>query len=177
MAQVKTIERPLRVGIFGNVCDADRAVENLLASGFTHRDITVVCSNDAVERHFQDFRKQEPAGTYTPATAIGGGAIGAALGGLAAVAGGIATGGIGLLATAGIAAWAGGVAGGLVGAMMSRGVEKELANYYQQAVVDGDILVAVEADEESSDSPRRDLARAAQVLAESGAKPLKLPEG
>jgi hypothetical protein len=96
---------------------------------------------------------------------------------LAAVAGGLATGGIGLLATAGIAAWAGGVAGGLVGAMMSRGVERELANFYQQAVIDGDILVAVEVNEDSSATPRRDLARASQILAEAGAKPLKLREG
>jgi hypothetical protein len=177
MAVTKSIERPLRVGVFGNVADAERAVVNLLQAGFTKRDISVVCSDEAVERHFKDFRKQEPAGTYTPITAVGGGAIGAALGGLAVVAGGLATGGIGLLATAGIAAWAGGVAGGLVGAMMSRGVEKELANYYQQAVIDGDILVAVEVDEEASASPNRDLARASQILADAGAKPLKLPEG
>jgi hypothetical protein len=99
------------------------------------------------------------------------------LGGLAAVAGGIATGGIGLVATAGIAAWAGGVFGGLVGAMMSRGVEKELADYYQQAVIEGDLLVAVEVDEDSSATPRRDLAAASQVLSAAGAKPLKLREG
>jgi hypothetical protein len=177
MAQASTIERPLRVGVFGTVAEADRAVEDLLKAGFTKDAITVVCSNEAVERHFKDFRKQEPAGTYTPATAVGGGAIGATLGGLAAVVGGIATGGIGLLATAGIAAWAGGVAGGLVGAMMSRGVEKELANYYQQAVTDGDILVAVDAHPDSVAVPGRDLARASQILSEAGAKPLKLPEG
>jgi hypothetical protein len=167
----------LRVGVFGSVAGADRAVEKLLAAGFTTEDISVVCSDDAIERHFGAFHKQEPAGTFTPATAVGGGVIGATLGGLAAVAGGIATGGIGLLATAGIAAWAGGVAGGLVGAMMSRGVEKELADYYQQAVIDGDILVAVEADEDSSDTPRRDLACASQIFAEAGAKPLPLREG
>ena len=73
-----------------------------------------------------------------------------------------------------ITAWAGGVAGGLVGAMMTRGVEKEIANFYQQAVVDGQILVA--ADDNRPDN-ERSLARAARVLAESGAKPLPLPEG
>ncbi|MEX2142655.1 MAG: general stress protein [Pirellulales bacterium] len=177
MAQPPTIERPLRVGVFGTVAEADRAVENLIGAGFTKDDITVVCSDAAVERHFQEFQKQEPAGTFTPAAAASGGAIGAVLGGLAAVAGGVATGGIGLVATAGIAAWAGGIFGGLVGAMMSRGVEKELANYYQQAVIDGDILVAVEVDEDSSATPRRDLACASQALAEAGAKPLKLREG
>lgn len=165
-------ERPLRVAVFGRVEEADRAVAGLLAAGFTKDDITVVCSNEAIERHFQQYRKQEPAGTYTTASAMGGGAIGAALGGLTAVAGGIATGGVGLLATAGIATWAGGVVGGLVGAMMTRGVEKELANYYQQAVIDGDILVAVE-----SKDNRPDIETASEVLSEAGAKPLRLPEG
>jgi hypothetical protein len=172
-----TIERPLRAGVFGTAAEAEQAVRGLLDAGFSKDQITVVCSDQAVERHFKDFHNQDPAGTHTPATAVTGGAIGAVLGGLAAVAGGVATGGIGLIATAGIAAWAGGVAGGLVGAMASRGVEKELANYYQQAVVDGDILVAVEVDEDDSHTPRCDLARASQVLNEAGAKPLKLREG
>jgi hypothetical protein len=176
MAQ-PTIERPLRLGVFGTVAEADRAVDQLLTAGFTKQQISVVCSDKSVERHFKEFHKQDPAGTNTPATAVTGGAIGATLGGLAVVAGGLATGGIGLLATAGIAAWAGGVAGGLVGAMASRGVEKELADYYQQAVIDGDILVAVQIDEDSSGTPGRDLAKASQVLAEAGAKPLPLREG
>ncbi len=172
MAQT-TAPRPLRAGVFAAVTAAETAVSNLLAAGFTKDEITVVCSDAAVERHFKAFHKQDPAGTHAPAAALGGGVIGATLGGLAAVAGGIATGGIGLLATAGIATWAGGIFGGLVGAMMSRGVEKELANFYQQAVVDGDILVAVDL----LDDSRERLELASRILCDAGAKPLKLPEG
>jgi hypothetical protein len=67
-----------------------------------------------------------------------------------------------------------GVAGGLVGAMMTRGVEKELANYYQQAVLDGMILVAVD-----STIPDREqqLTTAAHIFLSAGAKPIELPEG
>jgi hypothetical protein len=166
-------QRPLRAGVFADLAAADTAVRRLLEAGFSKDEITVVCSDVAVERHFKAFHKQDPAGTHTPSAALGGGAIGATLGGLAAVAGGIATGGIGLLATAGIATWAGGIVGGLVGAMMSRGVEKELANYYQQAVIDGDILIAVDP---RDDSPAR-LELVSRILCDSGAKPLKLPEG
>ncbi len=90
-----TTQRPLRAGVFADVTAAETAVSNLLAAGFTKDEITVVCSDAAVERHFKAFHKQDPAGTHTPAAALGGGVIGAALGGLAAVAGGIATGGIG----------------------------------------------------------------------------------
>jgi hypothetical protein len=53
-------------------------------------------------------------------------------------------------------------------------VEKEIANFYQQAVVSGRILVAVEDDRPNN---QRSLAKAAQVLREAGAKPLPLPEG
>jgi hypothetical protein len=62
----------------------------------------------------------------------------------------------------------------LVGAMMTRGVERELADYYQQAVLDGRILVAAE---HSGPHHARRLAEAALVLAEAGAQPLPLREG
>ena len=134
----------------------------------------MVCSDEAKERHFKEFEHQDPAGTYTPTATIAGGTIGAVLGGLSVVASAIATGSLALWAAGPITAWAGGVAGGLVGAMMTRGVEKELANFYQQAVVAGQILVAAE-DHDPNHSQR--LAKAAEILAESGAKPLTLPEG
>src|SRR6185369_13000572 len=100
---------------------------------------------------------------------IAGGTIGAIVGGLAVLASAVATGSLALWAPGPITAWAGGVAGGLVGAMMTRGVEKELANFYQQAVIEGQILVGAEGhgpDRQSS------LATAAKILANAGAKPL-----
>jgi hypothetical protein len=62
----------------------------------------------------------------------------------------------------------------LVGAMMTRGVEKELANFYQQAVVEGRILVAADVNRQDT---RRTAAKAAEVLAAAGAQPLPLREG
>jgi hypothetical protein len=84
------------------------------------------------------------------------------------------TGGIGLLAAGGILAWSGGVVGGLVGAMMTRGVDKELANYYNQSVLEGKILVAAECHGPNSEARQ---ARAAQILADAGAEPIALTEG
>ena len=167
-------KRPLEVGIFDSVDDARRAVQGLLNAGFSREQITVVCSDETKERYFSEFEHQHPAGTFAPAATITGGTIGALVGGLTVVASALATGSLALWAAGPISAWAGGVAGGLVGAMMTRGVEKELANYYQQAVVQGQILVA--AEDHTPNRPAR-LARAAEVLAESGAKPLQLPEG
>jgi hypothetical protein len=176
MSSKSVSERPVRVGIFDTLPDADRAVDGLLQAGFTKEQLSVVCSDEAVRRHFQSLHHQDPAGSHTPAAAATGAAIGAALGGLAAIGFGVAVavGGGVLLAAGGLALTAGGVVGSLVGAMMTRGIEKEAANYYDQAVTEGRILVAVEAhgsDVEGS------LAKAETILAGAGARPLPLPEG
>jgi hypothetical protein len=162
------------VGIFDDIDAARQAVHGLLAAGFSKEQINVVCSDETKERYFREFEHQEPAGTFTPKAAIAGGTIGAVLGGLAVVVSAAATGSLALWAAGPITAWAGGIAGGLVGAMMTRGVEKEIADFYQQAVVGGRILVAAEDHRPNS---QRSLVKAAEVLAAAGAKPLKLPEG
>lgn len=172
--QTTANETPIRAGVFNSLAEADKAVDGLLSAGFTTGEITVVCSDKAVQAHFRTFEHQEPAGASAPTRAALGGAIGATLGGLATVAGVVATGGIALLATAGIAAWAGAAAGGLIGVMTSRGVEKELANYYDQSVAEGKIVVA--AEDHGVQSAAR-LAEAARVLAWAGAQPMPLREG
>jgi hypothetical protein len=174
---MKTHEIPdatFEAGVFSNVDDARRAVQGLLAAGFTRDHITVLCSDETKERYFREFEHQDPAGTHTTTAAVVGGSIGAAPGGLTVIAAAVATGSVALWAAGPITAWFGGVGGGLVGAMMTRGIEKELANYYQQAVMDGHILVA--ADDHSVDN-RTALARAAQIFADAGALPIELPEG
>ncbi|MBI3840207.1 MAG: hypothetical protein HY288_19980 [Planctomycetia bacterium] len=176
MKPITKTQCPIRVGIFEAVQQADDAVDELRAAGFTKDQVTVICSEATVQRHFEQFEHQDPAGTNTPAAALTGGACGAALGGLAAVAlaGTTSLGGIALLAAGGIALWGGGVAGGLIGAMMTRGVEKELANYYDQAVTRGKILVAVEQEDHERQAM---LDRAAEIFAKHGVHPLPLPEG
>jgi hypothetical protein len=171
----KPVQIPsLEVGVFDTVDEARQAVRGLLDVGFTKEHITVVCSDETKERYFAEFEHQEPAGTFTPTAAIAGGTIGALLGGVTVVASAIVTGSLALWAAGPITAWAGGVAGGLVGAMMTRGVEKELANFYQQSVVSGQILVGAEHHGANAAAM---LAKAAKILADSGAKPLPLPEG
>ena len=171
-ASVQT--RPIRVGVFDSVEKACRAVHNLLAAGFTKEQITVICSDKHRERLFKEFEHQDPAGTTTPEKAIAGGAIGATLGGLAAVIAAIATGGIVFLIAGGIAVLGGGAAGGVIGAMMSRGVEKELANFYDQEVEKGRLLVAAE---DESPNAAAHLLQAERILAAADAVPMKLPEG
>jgi hypothetical protein len=149
MSTVPT-ETPLRAAVFSTVPEATRVVQGLLAAGFGRERITVVCSEDTKLRYFREFEHQEPAGTYTPASAAAGGTLGALLGGAAALAGGMATGGVALVAAGGLAIWSGAIVGGLLGAMMTRGVEHELANFYDQEVAAGKILVAANTDGDAS---------------------------
>jgi hypothetical protein len=173
MNSASAVERPIEVGVFDTVAAAGRAVDELLASGFTVDQITVVCSDEAKERYFKQFEHQQPAGTHDARATITGGTIGALLAGVTIIVSAAVTGGTAILAAGPITALAGGVAGGFVGAMMTRGVEKELADFYQQAVIDGRILVAAE----DKSSSKTKLAKAAAILAAAGALPLPLPEG
>jgi hypothetical protein len=166
--------RTVEVGVFDTVGSAKQAVDRLVAARFTVDEITVVCSDETKERWFREFDHQQPAGTHAAKASLVGGAVGATLGTLAVLGSAVATGSIALWAAGPIFAWTGGVAGGLVGAMMTRGIEKELANYYQQAVIEGNILVAVD---ETPTADAKKMATAARIFAECGAKPLSLSEG
>ncbi len=166
--------RPLRVGIFSAIEKAEMAVTRLLQAGFTRDDITVVCSNRDIEAHFREFEHQEPAGFYTPRAVATGAGIGVAVG-LVVGAGLLAfTRDFGFVAMGCIAVGACAVVGGLCSAMLTRGVEKELANFYDQAAPPGSILVAAESHLEH---PEQTLKKAEYALAEAGAEPMELDEG
>jgi len=165
--------RPIRAAVFASLAAVEQAIKELLDAGFTKDEITVVCSDEAKERHFLEFEHQKPAGSRTPLAAIAGSALGASLGGVT-LAAGFATGGVTLIVIGSAGLMTGTVLGGFLGAMMTRGVEKEIANFYDQEVGEGNLLVAVECHR-----PRGELLldRAEQILSASGAKPLPLPEG
>ena len=84
-----------------------------------------------------------------------------------------ATGGVPLL-IAGAVGLAGGAAGGFVGAMVSRGNEREVTNFYDQAVRGGQVLVSVE--EQGPQASTR-LAAADEILGKSAVDTVSLPEG
>jgi hypothetical protein len=174
MATTSQLARPVRAAVFATPDAAQTAVRGLLAAGFVQKEITVVCSDETKERYFRAFEHQQQAGAHTPAAAAVGSAIGATLFGLSAVAAGAASGGVPLAIAGGWALLTGGVAGGFLGAMLTRGFEKEVANYYDQAVAGGKILVAVEAHGEQAQSR---LDGAWQILQQAGAEPVPLVEG
>jgi hypothetical protein len=163
--------RPIRVGVFDTTGQAGEAVDGLLAAGFTRDQISVICSDEVKEEFFEDFPHPKLPEERLPVAVATGATIGAAAGGLTT---------LGLVTAAGVAiaapgplllAW-GAVAGGFIGAMMTRGVTKEIADYYDQAVTHGRILVSVEDHEQGH--PK--LEAAEKIFAKAGSEPVPLEE-
>jgi hypothetical protein len=173
MSTTKT-DLPVRVGIFKTVAAADRAVRGLLEAGFAKEQLSVICSDEHKERHFRGLPHPPIPGSNTMEGIATGGVIGAAIGGLALAASAVATGGAMLLTVGPMLVAGGAIAGSFTGAMATRGFEPEVANYYDQAVRRGDILVAVEVTGAGADHR---LAEAERVFAAAGAEPVPLPEG
>lgn len=160
---------PVRAGVFATVQGADQAVAGLLAAGFTREQISVICDNKFKEQHFREFQHPPlPEESLGPAVSVGGG-VGTAIGGLAGL--GVAATGIGLFVVGPILI-TGAIVGGFIGAMTSRGVTRQTADFYDQALTKGKILVAVQASEEHPGQ----LTKAERVFREAGAEPVPLPE-
>src|SRR5690606_34717769 len=128
---------------------------------------SVVCSQKSCEREFAEYVHEHPAGSQTgdALNHAGMGALG--LGAAATLAGIFTAGGVAIMA---VGAFAGlSLAGTFASMMMTRGAEQELADYYDQAIMHGKILVAVETEDER----RQRLAD--EILAREGTPPTALP--
>jgi hypothetical protein len=137
-------------GIFTTLHDAERAVDHLLALGFSNADISVLLPDDESTRSFaHEKHTKAPEGTVTGASAGGllGGAFGllAGIGALAIPGAGpfIAAGPIlGALAGLGV----GGAVGGMVGALVGMGIPEYEARRYEGRVRDGGLLLSAHCD-------------------------------
>lgn len=163
-------DHSIQVGVFQDYFAAEQAVSALLAAGYPGESISVICPECSAPA-FPGVEKVEPAGSRAKSV-VAGGSIGGVLGGLAATAGIVATGGIPLLIVGPLVA--GAVVGGFVAAMTSRGFEPDIADVYDRALGAGQILVAVDT-ARAGEIPPREVAR--QLLAESGAETRVLPSG
>jgi len=172
--KLEAVENRMRIGVFDSVGAADTAIEELLSAGFGKSQISIICSDEAKRKHFDQLEVQNTAAKKSATGAAAGGTLGALLGGAVAVTGlTTATGGMVVIAGSLLLA-AGAVVGGLVGAMQARGTTKEAADYYDQAVTKGKILVAVE--DVGDHCPSR-LQEAERIFASAGTMPMPLPVG
>lgn len=138
----------LITGLFASRSAADNASEELLKSGFSQDDVSLLMSETTKGREFAvKHSTKAPEGAATGATI--GGVIGAIAAGLAAV-GTLAVPGLSLLAAGPVVAaltglGAGAAAGGLTGALVGLGIPEHEAKFYDEELRQGGILLGVYA--------------------------------
>ncbi|HEY4261213.1 MAG TPA: hypothetical protein VGM98_13695 [Schlesneria sp.] len=165
MASPDILQQSLRAGVYADMPSAERAVVKLLASGFEKEQVSVVCSGEARDRHFRQFDQPNHTGISLNGEVATGASIGAAVGGLAAIAFGLVSGAVPLI-IAGAAGVAGGSGmGGFMGAMMSKGVEDEFSRFYHDQLAAGNLVVV--AEDHGPDCETK-LAHASEIFTETG---------
>src|ERR1700735_4696466 len=154
-------------GIYKNSALAERAVDRILAAGFSNNDISVLLPDKQSSKEFaHEKNTKAPEGTTTGVTT--GGIVGGTLGLLAGI-GALAIPGIGPFIAAGPIMGAlaglgvGGAVGGIVGALVGLGIPEYEAKRYEGRVKDGGVLLSVHCD--TSD----EISRAKRLLESTGA--------
>jgi hypothetical protein len=137
-------------GIFTTPAQAERAVDVLLADGFSNADVSVLLpDNDSTKAFAHEKHTKAPEGTTTGVAA--GGTLGGTLGLLAGI-GALAIPGVGPFIAAGPIMGAlaglgvGGAVGGLVGALVGMGIPEFEAKRYEGRVKNGGVLLSVHCD-------------------------------
>ena len=163
-------------GIFPSRSDAEMAVNELTAAGFSNQDVSVLMADKTGTREFATEKNTKaPEGTTTGAGV--GGTVGGTIGLLAGI-GAIAIPGVGPLIAAGpiMATLAGvgigGAVGGVVGALVGMGIPEYEAKRYEGRVKDGGILVSVHCDSSEEVSRAKDILKrvGGEDVASSGEK-------
>ena len=137
------------IATFDNVPQANNAVNALFAQGFTQEEISMMVSDTTQKKHLAvETNTKAPEGAAIGSAA--GGAVGALVAGLTAVAG-IVIPGVGLAAVGPLVAalaglGAGGAVGGLTGALVGLGFTELEAKSVEEAIKNGNVVVAVTSD-------------------------------
>jgi hypothetical protein len=155
-------------GIYKNSTLAERAVDRILAAGFSNNDISVLLPDSMSSKEFaHEKNTKAPEGTTTGVTT--GGVVGGTLGLLAGI-GALAIPGVGPFIAAGPIMGAlaglgvGGAVGGLIGALVGMGIPEYEAKRYEGRVKEGGVLLSVHCD--TSD----EISRAKGLLKDTGAE-------
>jgi hypothetical protein len=155
-------------GIYRNLSELERGVDELKAANFRNEDISVLFSDNEGSKEFAHEKN-----TRAPEGATTGAATGAVLGGVfgwLVGIGALAIPGVGPFIAAGpimaalAGAGAGGAVGGLTGALVGLGIPEYEAKRYEGRIKDGGTLLSVHCD--SSDW----IKKAKSVLERTGAQ-------
>lgn len=144
----------LVTGMFTDRESAERAYTNLLARGYSDKEIHLIMSDDTRKKHFANEEHKTELGNKALEGAGTGSAIGSTVGAIAGAVAAIGTTllipGLGIVVAGPIAAalagaGAGGVTGGIIGALVGSGIPKERAVVYEKGINDGHIVMGVNA--------------------------------
>ena len=144
------------VAFFRDRVNADSAIQDLKAAGFTEDQLGVATRHEAAE---PTTRPATESGSSAVTAAASGGVLGGLVG-LLAGAGALMIPGLGPVLAGGIltstlaGAGIGAAAGGLIGALMSMGVPEEQARRLDTALRSGGTIVAVSAGYRTSEAIR-----------------------
>jgi hypothetical protein len=133
---------PIRLTVCDTADHAVEIVEQLRVAGFAQEEITVVCSQEVGERKLKPYMHQDPAGAHASDALNIAGLSALGLGAAAVVVGVLTTAGTAVMAIGAVSGLA--IGGTFASLMATRGMEKELADYFDQAISHGKILVGVE---------------------------------
>jgi hypothetical protein len=162
---------PVRAGVFSSADSAFQLIHDLRERGFGWDEISIICSDEKTAELFPVRSRRTPS-RMLERSAMGIAATGAlGLGGAAVTAALIAGPGVAVLvigAFAGVAA-----AGTFTTLMATRGFETEAADFYEQAVQDGMILVVVEVPDSLPNAEER-RHQAEVLISQAGSQPLSL---
>jgi hypothetical protein len=155
-------------GIYKDSALAERAVDRIIAAGFSNNDISVLLPDSQSSKEFaHEKNTKAPEGTATGVTT--GGVVGGTLGLLAGI-GALAIPGIGPFIAAGPIMGAlaglgvGGAVGGLIGALVGMGIPEYEAKRYEGRVKEGGVLLSVHCD------TSEEISRAKDLLKDTGAE-------
>ena len=154
---------PTVIGSFPSADDAEQAIGALKDDGFDEQEISLVALDSEGDFDQDDGGGMLSMGQDLTSGTTTGGALGG-LAGLLAGVGALAIPGIGPIIAAGpiAAGLSGAVVGGIAGGLLDLGVPEERGQYYEDRVREGDVLVALNADDQEVD-------RAAQIMRDYGA--------
>jgi hypothetical protein len=163
-------------GIYRTSADAEAAVDQLIAAGFSNQEISVLMPDNQGSREFaHEKNTKAPEGATAGVSA--GGVIGGTLGLLAGI-GALAIPGVGPFIAAGPIMGAlgglgvGGAVGGLIGALVGMGIPEYEAKRYEGRVKEGGVLLSVHCDRsEEIDAAKKILkASGAEDISSAGEK-------
>jgi hypothetical protein len=145
----------LITGLFKNRLAAEAAVDALMKRGYTRDDISVLMSDATRSKEFALQARTHAADGAGVGGAVGG-VVGAVLAAIVAVGSTIVLPGLNLVIAGPIAAalagaGAGAATGGVIGALIGAGIPEYRAKVYEAGLLQGGILLGVEAkaDEEA----------------------------